>query len=156
MLGIIYRFPLICSRESNLNQSKVVALLFSFRSRLTAMLSFGVWQMEPVKTVNKKKINLHVNSSTTVKGRSKNFSLIFTLLKQVPHEEVSAKLLLLWKEKYPFSNKNIAVKSRISVHSLLPRTFFFTLFTCIDTNVLYQARILRGVLPSILPSVTRT
>ena len=77
--------------------------------------------MEPVKTVNKKKINLYVNSSTTVKGRSKNFSLIFTLLKQVPHEEVSA-ALLWWKEKYPFSNKNIAVKSITSVHSLLTTT----------------------------------
>lgn len=139
MLGIIYRFPLICSRESNLNQSKVVALLFSFQSRLTVMLSFGVWQMEPVKTVNKKKINLHVNSSTTVKGRSKNFSLIFTLLKQVPHEEVSAKLLLLWKEKYPFSNKNIAVKSRISAHSLLPRTFFLH-FLHVLTQTFYTKR----------------
>ena len=35
ILGIIYRFPLICSGESNLNQSKVVALLFSSRSRLS-------------------------------------------------------------------------------------------------------------------------
>ena len=35
MLGIIYRFPLICSVESNLNQSKVGALLFSFQSRLS-------------------------------------------------------------------------------------------------------------------------
>ena len=35
MLAIIYHFPLVCSGGSNLNQSKVGALLFSFRSRLS-------------------------------------------------------------------------------------------------------------------------
>ena len=34
--------------------------------------------MEPEKTVNKKKINLHLNSSTTVKRRSKNFYTVQT------------------------------------------------------------------------------
>ena len=46
--------------------------------------------MEPEKTVNKKKINLHVNSSTTVKRRSKNFYTVQTRSSGA----VSAKLLL--------------------------------------------------------------
>ena len=67
--------------------------------------------MEPEKTVNKKKINLHVNSSTTVKRRSKNFYTVQTRTSG----EVPAKLLLWWNEKYPFRNAKIVVKNRTSV-----------------------------------------
>ena len=67
--------------------------------------------MEPEKTVNKKKINLHVNSSTTVKRRSKNFYTVQTRTLG----EVSAKLLLWWNEKHPFGNAKIVVKKRTSV-----------------------------------------
>lgn len=83
------------------------------------MLSLEVWQMEPEKTVNKKKINLHVNSSTTVKRRSKNFYTVQTRTSW----EVSTKLLLWWNEKYPFRNAKLVVKNRTSVYCLLTRTF---------------------------------
>ena len=75
--------------------------------------------MEPEKTVNKKKINLHLNSSTTVKRRSKNFYTVQTRTSG----EVSTKLLLWWNEKYPFRNAKIVVKNRTSVYCLLTRTF---------------------------------
>ena len=97
--------------------------------------------MEPEKTVKKKKINLHVNSSTTVKRRSKNFYTVQTT------GEVSAKLLLWWNEKYPFRNAKIVVKNRTSVcFCLLTRTFSLKFLHVYDANVLYQCKNPQGSL----------
>ena len=98
--------------------------------------------MEPEKTVNKKRMNFHVNSSTTVKRRSKNFYTVQTRTSGA----VSVKLLLWWNEKYPFRNAKIVVKNRTSVYCLLPRTFSLKFFTCIDANVLYQFKNPQGSL----------
>ena len=98
--------------------------------------------MEPEKTVNKKKINLHVNSSTTVKRRSKNFYTVQTRTSG----EVSAKLLLWWKEKYPFRNAKIVVKNRTSVYCLLTRTFSLKFLHVYDANALYQCKNPQGSL----------
>ena len=95
-------------------------MLCCFHSdRGSGMLSLEVWQMEPEKTVNKKRMNLHVNSSTTVKRRSNSFHTVQTRTSWA----VSAKLLLWWNEKYPFRNAKIVVKNRTSVYCLLTRTF---------------------------------
>ena len=83
------------------------------------MLSLEVWQVEPEKTVNKNRMNLHVNSSTTVKGRSNSFYTVQTRTSWA----VSAKLLLWWNEKYPFRNAKTVVKNRTSVYCLLTSTF---------------------------------
>ena len=111
------------------------------------MLSLGVWQMEPEKTVNKKKINLHVNSSTTVKRRSKNFYTVQTRTSGA----VSAKLLLWWNEKYPFRNAKIVVKNRTSVYGLLTRTFSLKFLHVLTETFYTNARTLREVLPCTFP-----
>ena len=111
------------------------------------MLSLGVWQMEPEKTVNKKKINLHVNSSTTVKRRSKNFYTVQTRTSG----EVSAKLLLWWNEKYPFRNAKIVVKNRTSVYCLLTRTFSLKFLHVLTQTFYTNSRTLREVLPCTFP-----
>ena len=107
------------------------------------MLSLGVWQMEPEKTVNKKRMNFHVNSSTTVKRRSKNFYTVQTRTSG----EVSAKLLLWWNEKYPFRNAKIVVKNRTSVYGLLTRTFSLKFLHVLTETFYTNARTLREVLP---------
>ena len=103
--------------------------------------------MEPEKTVNKKKINLHVNSSTTVKRRSKNFYTVQTRTSGA----VSAKLLLWWNEKYPFRNAKIVVKNRTSVYGLLTRTFSLKFLHVLTETFYTNARTLREVLPCTFP-----
>ena len=84
------------------------------------MLSLGVWQMEPEKTVNKKKINLHVNSSTTVKRRSKNFYTVQTRTSG----EVSAKLCCGGMRNILSETQKSSLRIELpSVYCLLTRTF---------------------------------
>ena len=124
------------------------SLLCCFHSdRDSVMLSLEVWQMEPEKTVNKKKINLHVNSSTTVKRRSKNFYTVQTRTSGA----VSAKLLLWWNEKYPFRNAKIVVRNRTSVYYLLTRTFSLQFLHVLTQTFYTNPRTLREVLPCTFP-----
>ena len=76
--------------------------------------------MEPEKTVNKKKINLHVNSSTTVKRRSKNFYTVQTRTSG----EVSAKLCCGGMRNILSETQKLSLRIELpSVYCLLTRTF---------------------------------
>ena len=147
MLGIIYHFPLICSGESNLNQSKVGALLFSFRSRLSdaqfKSVTNGTWK----NGKKRKLIFMWKPQPLTVKRRSKNFSTVQTRTSG----EVSAKLLLWWNEKYPFRNAKIVVKNRTFVYCLLTRMFSLKSLHVLTQTFYTNPRTLREVLPCTFP-----
>ena len=97
--------------------------------------------MEPEKIVNKKKINLHVNSSTTDVQR------IFTLSKQEPQERFLPSFCCGGMRNILSETQKSSLRIELpSVYCLLTRTFSLKFLHVYDANVLYQCKNPQGSL----------